>query len=576
MNPYFPIYTEQAECQDCYKCVRACSNKAIQVENGSASVIQELCVLCGKCVQVCPVGAKRVRDDVGRVKRLISMKDKVILSLAPSFINEFSDVSKDKLIHGLKKLGFYGVSETALGAQEVSAHVADIIENSEPRLMFSSACPTVVQLVKKYYPEFADNVTELHSPLLAHATLLKENYGNDIAVVFAGPCISKKFESDTFNELLDVAISFENLKTWFEKEEIILADLEPTPEDHFIPNDAKEGSLYPVDGGMLAGIKANCAQADACFMAFSGLDNLRDALTDLKSMKLEKSVFVEMLACEGGCVNGPQITDNKSIITKRYNVLQNAEYSVSDIPKRPQLNIYNPQNISGKAQEKYDEFLIRDALLTVGKVKEKDELNCGGCGYDTCRDFAIAMLDGKAEQGMCVSYMRKLAHKKANALLSSMPSGVVIVDKDLRIVECNQNFARLLGKDVEDIYDAKPGLEGASLEKIIPFTHYFKNVLDDGIEKLNLDIKHENSIFNLTLFSIEPNRIIGGIFQDVTEPAIQKEQIINRARQVIENNLSTVQKIAYLLGENASETEVILDSIIGSYSNTTIRRDENG
>ena len=569
MNPYFPIYTEKAECQDCYKCVRSCSSKAIKVENGSASVLQEMCVMCGRCVQVCPAGAKKVRNDIGRVKRLLTIKERVVVSLAPSYMSEFN-ASPAQMINALKKLGFWGVSETALGAQEVSAHVARQLREKTNQLLISSACPTVVQYIKKYYPQYSDNITTLHSPLLAHATMLKSIYGPDISVVFVGPCIAKKYEADTFSDLVDIAITFKNLQSWFQEEAIIPAKLVPGKDDVFIPEAAHEGGLYPVDGGMLAGIKANCSVHDAHFMSFSGLDIIKKALANLE--QTDKNLFIEMLACEGGCINGPQASVQGATISKRFRVVDHVSYPDQDIPRQPGYDITNEQRVTCLETTEYDEFLVREALLMAGKISAEDELNCGGCGYDTCREFAIAMLDGKAEPDMCVSFMRKRAHKTANALLSSIPSGVVIVDRDLRIIECNQNFAKLMGGDSELIYDARPGMEGANLQKLVPFASFFRQVLEGSVEKRNKNIRYQNRILNVTLFTIEPGRTAGGIIQDITAPAMQKEQIIERARKVIENHLSTVQQIAFLLGENASENEVILESIIESFSPESIQK----
>ncbi|HEX2985078.1 MAG TPA: PAS domain-containing protein, partial [Ignavibacteriales bacterium] len=199
---------------------------------------------------------------------------------------------------------------------------------------------------------------------------------------------------------------------------------------------------------------------------------------------------------------------------------------------------------------------------------------------DACLKFAEAMLEGKAEKIMCVTYMRQLAQKKANALMRTMPSGVVIVDADLKIIECNYNFARLFGEDIERIYNAKPGMEGAFLRKVIPFSKIFQTALETGADIIGKEIHYKNSVLLFSIFTIEKGRVIGGLFRDITEPAVRKEQIINKAQDVIRKNLSTVQKIAYLLGENAAESEIILNSIINSFSTDKLKdiedQDENG
>jgi PAS domain-containing protein len=208
----------------------------------------------------------------------------------------------------------------------------------------------------------------------------------------------------------------------------------------------------------------------------------------------------------------------------------------------------------------------------VGKYSTDDELNCGGCGYDSCRDFARALIARNAERMMCATYTRKLAQKKANALLGKMPSAVVIVDEQLKIIECNSNFARLFSDDVEEVKD----LEGSMIDAVIPFAHLFSRVLESREDIVGHDIRYQRIILNASIFSIEPGSVLCGTFQDITQPIFQKEQIICRAREVIQKNLKTVQQIAYLLGENAADSEITLNSIVRSFSPEDLDEDEHG
>lgn len=570
MNHFPPLYTETAECQDCYKCLRQCSVKAIKIREGHAMIIPELCIRCGHCVEICPVGAKRIRDDVERARLLLRMKSRVVVSLAPSWIADFAGLSKEKMIRALSLLGFYGVSETALGAQEVSANVAGTLAKEPNGIFISSACPTAVELVKKYHPEVAGRVMNMLSPVLAHAKLLRREFGDDIGIVFISPCVSKKLEADSHPSLLDVSITFEDLRRWWENEHIDPYRVTPDGSERFIPKEADEGALYPVDGGMIAGIKANCEVNDARFMAFSGIANIKRVLEDAGSLTSDKPLFIELLACEGGCVNGPRASKHSGTIVKRHAVIENAAYSAKDIPRKPTIDIDEMLNIEPVVMKSYSEEEIADALHRVGKFSKEDELNCGGCGYDSCREFARALLDGTAEENMCVGYMRKLALKKANALIRTMPSGVVIVDKNLKIVESNRRFAEILGRETMMIYEAQPGLEGADLKKVIPFHQYFRTVLNDGHEMIDKDIKIDKMVLHLSVFTIEPHHLVGGLIQDITAPSVQKARIVDKAQDVIKKNLETVQKIAYLLGENAADSEVILNSIINSFPTETI------
>ncbi len=568
-----PIYTEKAACQDCYKCVRQCSVKAIRVENGRAAVVKDLCILCGHCVQVCPAGAKKVRNDLDRVRKLIESGKRVIASIAPSFASEFSGTSLDQMAAALSRLGFWAVSETAWGADLVSREVAAQLMNASGKSIFvSSACPTVVDYIVKYKPAFANRITSLASPLMAQARQLHILYGDDCAVVFIGPCISKKHEADEYPQDVAVAIDFEDLRTWFSEANIHLPLVKAATGVRIIPERSGKGALYPVDGGMIASIKSWQDPEGVRFMSFSGMEEIDHALDDLEE-ELEQGLlraplFLELLACSGGCVNGPRSKKQAGTIRKRLSIL---EYGQNRTVGAVARSLENPGPVLAQrwksravAAEDWTEQDLAEALRRTGKYAREDELNCGGCGYDTCRDFARAMLVGRAEPDMCVSYMRKLAQKKANGLIRAIPSGVVIVDAKLAIVECNYNFARLLGEEALQLWEAKPGLEGAALEKLLPFYRYFQDVLE-GAEAIDRDIRFNNRILHGTIFGIERGAYAGGVFQDVTAPWVQKDRVVSQARKVITRNLAVVQKIAYLLGENAAETEATLTSIIESF-----------
>lgn len=558
MNHRQPIYTEATECQDCYKCIRECPVKAIKIEHGRAAVVEEGCIHCGHCVAVCPVGAKRVRQDVVRAQQLIRLK-KTYVSLAPSFRTEFSELSDQQLIAMLLALGFTGVSETALGADRVSAYTAKILPTLAGGVYVSSACPSVVELIKKYYPQVEQNVMSVMSPLMAHAQLLRETYGQEIGVVFIGPCIAKKKEVDRCPELIDVALTFDELRQWF-------VDKQPSANivetAQFVPFSAAQGCLYPIDGGMIASIKQQCSTTDQQFMSFSGIATIKETLPGLESWADNKqSVFVEMLSCEGGCIHGPAAKAPGSIITKRLNIIKSAP-APRELACPAELDM--TWNIPACARPQYTLSQLSEMLRRIGKVTPEDELNCSGCGYDTCRQFAEALLTGHAEQNMCVTYMRKLAHNKANALLQTMPAGAVIVNEHLEVMECNRVFAELLGDDIADIFKVRPGLPGARLKALVPFIEIFKQVLSSGEEQTTRDIRYKDMILQVTVFTIEKQRVVGAICTDITTPAVQRERIVRQTSSALKKNITAVQKIAYILGENAAEIETILNSIVQS------------
>ena len=567
MDVFKPVYTEQNDCQDCYKCIRECKLKAIKVVNNSAQILHDDCIYCGTCTLICPVNAKKVRSDVNKVKGLLKRNQKVIVSLAPSFVTEFPNLSDGQIAASLKSLGFAHVSETALGAQEVSKKVSEFIGKQDKGIYISSACPSVVEMICKHYPKYKNYITPFLSPLLTHSKYLKNRYGDDTHVVFIGPCIAKKAESDQFPELLDAALTFSDLRKWFEEESIDpYLFSEDEKEEVFVPGKAGRGVLYPIDGGMIMGVKNYTTATDAVYMTFSGITNIQSVLVDLDKYKKSNVMFLELLACDGGCVNGPGTSKSYSTAIKRLEVInklgkEQAYQLETDFSIERTFDSILPIERRERAESS-----IKEALTMVGKYSDKDEINCGGCGYNSCREFAGALLEDRSEPNMCVSYMRKIAHDKSSALLRKIPSGVVIVNEQLKIIEANLSFSRMMGAEIEQLYETVPGLVDADLHKIAPFYKLFSSALSTGVDNLEKDIRFGNKMFHITLFSIHKNKIVGAILRDMSQPFIQREEVISRAKSVNQKNLETVQKIAYLLGENASETEEMLNSIVEFYS----------
>ncbi|VGO20769.1 [Fe-Fe] hydrogenase large subunit C-terminal domain-containing protein [Pontiella sulfatireligans] len=563
MNRLSPIYTESTDCQDCYKCVRHCPVKAIKIENHRATVIAERCIACGVCVDICPTGAKKVRSDLPRAKSLLERNANVIASIAPSYASEWPGLNPQALAGAIKQLGFHAVSETALGAEAVTHALAASLKHAPPGLHISTACPVVVGHIRKYMPQFAPNLTPILSPMQTHAQLLKQHYGPDCRIVFFGPCIAKKCECDEQPGYTDLALTFRDLTQWLAEENIDPAAAQPAA---FEPADAARGALYPIIGGMSKTLE-DYALPQVELLAASGMDAILQTLENLDPTTLEAPVFLEALACPGGCIGGPQINDRKPILA--------GELAVRKAVRAKRQEEYPPADAvtfaftaQPQQDESQDEGLIRQTLQRVGKYKPEDELNCGGCGYESCRHFAQALLSHKAEPDMCLSFLRKQTQKKANALLRCMPSGVVIVDERLHIIECNENFARIAGPDAALAYTARPGMEGADLRKTISIHPLFQRVLDDGQEYRSEALRMNDLLLHVTVFPIEAGKTVGGILLDVTQTENRRELIAQKARAVIEKNMATVQEIACQLGEHMADTEILLRSIAEDYADT--------
>ena len=309
MNHNFPVFTIDNECQDCYKCVRHCHCKAIRIVNARAAVIPELCVCCGTCVKVCPAHAKKIRSDLSRLRFLLENGETLYASIAPSFVGYFKGVSINRLAGALKKLGFAGASETALGAELVSAETGKIVQESDRKLFISSACPASVDYIRKYAPEYTDSIVPVVSPVMAHAKLLKQTYGDKIKVVFFGPCAAKKNEADRSPDVLSLAVTFESLRNLLEEKGIDLNAVEDAP---LALKAAEEGRAYSLEGGMNDTLRGN--DPNIRYVAVSGLANIGRLLSSTAPLKAHggKKLFIECLACHGGCVNGPVMPEDGS------------------------------------------------------------------------------------------------------------------------------------------------------------------------------------------------------------------------------------------------------------------------
>ena len=633
-NREYPLYTIKNNCQDCYKCVRRCPVKAIKIEDGSAMIVPDLCIACGTCYRVCPAKAKQARNDLTRAKHLIQSGKDVYVSLAPSWITEFEGVSREQMIAAIRRLGFRGVSETALGAEEVSANIAGLLDkaandalqvsaapdmsqtacgekdedasaerspertsgvredtdtgeapqvSAANRLFISTACPAVVEYINKYVPERTANLTKLTSPLLAHCRLLKTALGKDIEVIFIGPCIAKKIEADRHPDLLSLSLSFTDLRQWLKDENIELKDIHTSVFDKFVMSKAEEGTAYPVEGGMIETLKPYEQSQKAYLMQITGIDNIKRELKNIREEALDRPVFIECLACEGGCVNGPCTSSKKSGLEKRVEILKESDFSGLAGKRSPSVDIWLDYAPEAIVQPKHDETDIKRVLASIGKYSIEDEINCGGCGNNTCRKFAKGLLDGKAEPEMCVSHMKQQAQRKANALLRCIPSPIVIANARLSIMEYNDKFVETFWNEDEhaDIYDQN-NLHGADLRDFINFTNLFSASLDLEQDIHREHVRFNDKLFDVVVFNIDKKQIVGGIIEDVTNMEMKKEQIAEKAKEVIHKNLATVQQIACTLGEHMAETEVLLRSIAKDFatddeqsSDLTIRTNSN-
>ncbi|MBQ6388588.1 MAG: 4Fe-4S binding protein [Mogibacterium sp.] len=571
-----PIYSEISNCRDCYKCVRTCPVKAIQIKDAHAEILPDRCIYCGTCVNECPNGVKQIRNDVDRVEMAFMSKRRVIVSLAPSYVSEFTGY-EENFVRALYRLGFDAVSETAIGAALVSQALDMYIAEHGSANFISTACPSVVELIRKYFPESVKDLAPVPSPLQTHCAYLRHLYGNDITIVFVGPCIAKKVEADEHPGYPDIALTFREVEQWLEEENIQLDTIDTGIPVEFIPAKAGKAAIYPIENGQIETSKVwenRFVEQNA--LSVSGVSRI---ISSLKGTHTDD--FLETLNCEGGCINGPGTSRNDSAVVRKKAVASHVMTRLSE-PEifdgdeefaREVLNkgygILNAKSPAPLAVKDftYSEDDIIKALHRLGKNGPEDELNCGGCGYPTCRDMARALLAGISETEMCVTKMRKDAESKVDILLSTIPHGVVIVDNELNIADLNKRFVDIFEDYPESFLDAEglKSFRGSPVSMFVPFAEKFREQF--YLQKpAQYRFKHEGKIMRVTFFLVESKMLLGAMFEDITTPVVRREAVIEKAEEVISRSLNTVQQIASLLGENAAETEIVMNSIIEEFN----------
>ena len=582
----YPIYTEINNCRDCYRCVRHCPVKAIQIKDAHAVIIYDRCTFCGTCVNECPNSVKVIRNDTDRVRMAFLSKRKVIVSLAPSFVSEFIGY-EDNFVRALYRLGFHAVSETAIGAALVSQALDMYMEDHGDAPFISTACPSVVQLVRKYFPEDIKALAPVPSPLQTHSAYLRRLYGNDIVVVFIGPCVAKKVEADEHPGYPDIALTFREVREWLEEENIDLENIDTGIPVNFIPARAGTAAIYPIENGQIETSKIWQGHfVDQSALSVSGVTRVMSSLEGSHTRD-----FLEALNCDGGCISGPGTSHSDSAVRRKKAVASYVtdrlkEEDVFDGDEAFAREVYEKgygilgagfPEPTGLQQSNHSEEDIREALARLGKTSPEDELNCGGCGYPTCRDMAKALLDGLAETEMCVTKMRKDAETKVDILLSTIPHGVVIVDSDLAIAECNKLFIKIF-EDYPDEFLDPEGLRsfrGYPVSAFVPFAEKFREQFFMS-KPQQYRFKHGGKIYRITFFLVESKELLGAMFEDITKPSVRREAVVEKAEEVIRKSMTTVQQIASLLGDNAAETEVVLNSIIEEFNVNNNEVEEDG
>ena len=542
---------KKSNCKNCYKCIRHCPVKAIRFSGNQAHIIGNECILCGQCFVVCPQNAKQIVDETEKVKVFLQSGDPVVVSLAPSFVANYEGVGINAMRDALQKLGFYEVEETAIGATIVKNEYERMLKEDERDIIITSCCHSINLLIQKYFPAELEYLADVVSPMQAHCMDIKKRFPK-AKTVFIGPCVAKKDEAEHYEGIVDAVLTFEELTNWLKEENIELK----TDMDS---NEESRARFFPTTGGILKTMAQDVP--GYTYMALDGIENCVDALKDIESGKIHKC-FIEMSACVGSCIGGPVMEKyHRSAPIKDY-------ITIANYAGNKDFDVVQPDNMELKKQFTYIEHRLQqpseteiyNVLRQMGKFKPSDELNCGSCGYNTCREKAIAICQGKAEISMCLPFLKDKAESFSDTIVKNTPNGLIVLNEELEVQQINEaarnimnirSSTDVLGDLVVRIMDPKDFMEvrttGRDIRNKKVYLAEYKRYIEQSV------------VYD------KDSHLLIGIMRDITDEQNEREkkesisrQTVEVADKVVDKQMRIVQEIASLLGETAAETKIAL------------------
>ena len=548
------LMLKKSNCKNCYKCIRHCPVKSIRFSGNQAHIIGDECILCGHCFVVCPQNAKQIVSSVEKVRVLIQSGDPVVVSLAPSFIANYEGAGIESMRRALKKLGFYDAEETAIGATIVKREYDRLLSEGGRDVVISSCCHSVNLLIQKYFPSVLPFLADVLSPMQAHCRDIKRRIPN-AKTVFIGPCVAKKDEAELYAGITDAVLTFEELTEWMQSEGVTIE-----PE-----SDASDESLarfFPTTGGILKTMV--CERKDYSYLAVDGVENCIAALKDIEGGKIHHC-FVEMSACAGSCVGGP-------VMEKYHSRSPVSDYiAVSEYAGKKDFNVNQPDPIAvrksfmpiDRNERKPSESEIRAVLREMGKFSPTQELNCGSCGYNSCREKAIAVCQGKAEISMCLPFLKDKAESFSDTIVKNSPIALVVVNEKFEVQQINtaalhlmnlRSAADVLGDQVVRILDPTPFMTVQRTGRTLVNPHEYLAEYRRHVEQIIVQDRE--------------SRMMVCSMRDITDEETQREKkeeitrkTVDVADKVIDKQMRIVQEIASLLGETAAETKIALSKL---------------
>ena len=545
---------KKSNCKNCYKCIRHCPVKAIRFSGNQAHIIGNECILCGHCFVVCPQNAKEIVDSTEKARVLLQSGDPVIVSLAPSFIANYEGVGIESMRRALKKLGFADVEETAIGATIVKKEYERMLCEEQRDIIITSCCHSINLLIQKYFPSCLEYLADVMSPMQAHCADIKKRIPN-AKTVFIGPCVAKKDEAEYYDGLVDAVLTFEELTNWLKDERIELEmEIDDTPESR--------ARFFPTTGGVLKTMTKNVSEYT--YIALDGVENCIAALKDIESGNIHKC-FIEMSACVGSCIGGPVMEKYHSMspIKDYVTIADYAGERDFDVDQPAPMDLKKHFTMIEHKLSQPSEHEIMSVLRQMGKFKPSDELNCGSCGYNSCREKAIAIIQGKAESSMCLPFLKDKAESFSDTIVNNTPNALIVLNENLEVQQIN-NAAR----KIMNIRSASDVLGEPVIRILDP--SIFTQVKNSGrsIRDQRTYLAEYKKYVEQTVVYDPESRMLIGIMRDITDDEAEREKkarinkhTVEVADSVVEKQMRIVQEIASLLGETAAETKIALTKL---------------
>ena len=545
---------KKSNCKNCYKCIRHCPVKAIRFSGNQAHIIDNECILCGHCFVVCPQNAKEIVDGTEKARVLLQSGEPVVVSLAPSFIANYEGVGIESMRRALRKLGFFDVEETAIGATIVKTEYERMLREEERDIIITSCCHSVNLLIQKHFPSALEYLADVMSPMQAHCADIKRRMPN-AKTVFIGPCVAKKDEAEYYEGLVDAVLTFEELTNWLKSERIELEkEVDDTPESR--------ARFFPTTGGILKTMAQNAP--GYTYIALDGVDNCISALKDIESGKIHKC-FIEMSACVGSCIGGPVMEKyhSTSPIKDYVTVADYAGERDFEVDQPAPMELKKHFSMIEKKLQAPSENDIMAVLRQMGKFKPSDELNCGSCGYNSCREKAIAIIQGKAEISMCLPFLKDKAESFSDTIVKNTPNGLIVLNENLEVQQINNAARKIMN------IRAASDVLGEPVVRILDPT-VFVQVRNSGktVRDQRTYLAEYKKYVEQTVVYDPDSRMLIGIMRDITDEEADREkkarinkQTVEVADTVVEKQMRIVQEIASLLGETAAETKIALTKL---------------